>query len=304
MWVKQTTNNLVKSFKEPQKVRVMDVVHNPFFNHQIREEQIKNFMINIDRMSASELYDYVLKNHDAILNVVFGNQADKKNNEYLRLFLNLRFLTTLSRVISGTVLNPIQKVNCCKIIFDYMSLPSERRDPELFTAMQDFGMNILRDTISILMSIGVSRYYAVYLTAAMNSSNNIKINIQRMNYIIADSKEFNEQMIINIYVHMSKYNNLTMSDLLSSHMFSVDPVNTDEQTSDMYSVISLAVLELLNNMTPDEIREVLKRYSNTFTLYYGGDYRVARFSLHSLSADFQRISAMAYSLQASGYPIP
>lgn len=304
MWLKDTANNLSKDYKEPEKVRAMDIIHSPIFNHQVLEDNIRNIMININNLSINELYTFVQNNYNSIISIIFGNQTGKNNNEYLQMFVDIRFLGVMSRVLSNVQIDPVQRMNCCKIVFDYMSLPIERRDPEIFAAIQDFGRVVLRDTIPALESIGVDSYYAVYMTAAMNSSSNIKINIQRINYIIANSKEFTEQKIVDIYIHFGKYYNLTMSELLSSYMFSVDPINIDEEVSDMYSVISMSILDILSNMTLDEIKAVLIKYSTTFTTVYGGDYRIARFSLHALSADFSRISSMAYLLSSEGYPIP
>lgn len=270
---------------------------NAKFNPFLLEEKL----MDISNLSDSELFEFVKNNYKEIINTIFSNES-----KYIKLFLDRRFLTDLIAILSNqNSIDFIIKSNICKIAFDYMSSTKMQKDEVVHSLIQQLAEVVNRDTIYNLTSF-IPKNIALYLTVAKYSTNNESINIQRMNYIIAQtgSSIFTEQAIINLYIHFGKYSGMRMTDLLESHMFSVDPSNMPEEMEEMYSTISMAILDMINHMTSPEIRQLLLNYSNDFVMKYNGDYKVIRFSLKSLSTDYNRITAIVDMLSNEGYNIP
>ena len=299
MFIRNLVNSLaVNSEPKQEPIRAMDIIHSPHFNLQALEEML----MNASKMNDQELFEFVKVHYKNILDTVF------EKPENIRYFLDLRFLQAITSVLSNVKIDLLTKINACKIVYDYMSLPNDQRDPMIYTAIQNMGKAVLKDTIMYLVSNGVPEYYALYMTCAMHSTKNAHINIQRLHYIIATSEQgtFTEQSIINIYIHMSRYHGLTMTDLLSSFMMLTEDKNIEnEYINEMYSTISLAVLDMLNSMTSHDIKSVLTAYSNEFIMKYGGDRSIVRFSLRDgISGDYDRIKEIANHLTDSGYYVP
>ena len=260
--------------------------------------------MDVKNMSNEELFDFVKRNYVEIIRMIFSGKENEQ--KYLSLFLDNRFLANLVTVLSNAQQIPLDiKMNACKIAFDYMSSTKMQKDEMTFSLIKQIAEIVNRDTLFDLLRT-VPRDLALYLTVAKYSTNSESINIQRMNFIIAQtgSSVFTEQKIIDIFIHFGKYSGMRMTNLLESHMFSVDPTNMTEDMEEMYSVISLAILDMMNHMSSQEIRQVLINYSNDFMMKYNSDYRVVRFSLRNLSGDYDRITIMADMLSNEGYNIP
>lgn len=298
MFMRNLVNSLAVNAEPKQEpIRAMDIIHSPYFNLQALEEML----MNVSKMNDQELFEFVKVHYKNILGTVFDNP------EKIKYFIDIRFLQAITSVISNTKIDHLTKMNACKIVYDYMSLPIDKRDPMVYTCIQNFGKAVLKDTIMYLVSNGIPEYYVLYMTCALYSSKSMHLNIQRMHYIIATSEPgtFTEQGIINTYIHMSRYHDLTMSYLLSSFMLNEDRNIQNEYMSEMYSTISLAILDMLNSMTSQDIKTVLTVYSNEFIMKYGGDRNLVRFSLRDgISGDYDRIKEIANNLTDSGYYVP
>lgn len=286
-----------KADPPPEPIKAMDILNNPYLNR----EKMEAMLMDMNSLTDGQLYEFVKKNYESILDVTFYNDT------YIVAFLDPRFLKTMINVISTVPIKYNIKKDISKIVFDYMSLSPQDRNSNIFALMQEFGKVGLRDSLPMLIGIGVPEYYAIYLTAAMNSTSTPRINIQRANFIMANAEEgiFDEQKIVNVYAHFGKYDGLTMTNLLSAHMFLAEQKNASEQVDEAYSLISLAILDMLNAMTSVEIEQVLKSYSSDFSMKYQSNVGIVRFSLQALSIDYSRISAVAVNLNEAGnYYVP
>lgn len=298
--IKELIESIEAMQDKPESPVLPSIINSPKVNPYILEEKF----MDIKNMSNEELFDFVKNNYVEIMRMIFSGKENEQ--KYLSLFLDNRFLTNLITILSNVQLIPLDiKMNACKIAFDYMSSTKLQKDEMTFSLIKQIAEIVNRDTLFDLMRI-LPRDLALYLTVAKYSTNSESINIQRMNFIIAQSGSsvFNEQKIIDTFIHFGKYSGMRMTCLLESHMFSVDPTNISEDMEEMYSTISMAILDMLNHMSTQEIRQVLMNYSNDFMMAYNSDYRVVRFSLRNLSGDYDRITMMADMLSNEGYNIP
>lgn len=298
--IKELIKSIEAAQEKPESPVLPSIINSPKANPFILEGK----MMDVKNMSNEELFDFVKRNYVEIIRMIFSGKENEQ--KYLSLFLDNRFLANLVTVLSNAQQIPLDiKMNACKIAFDYMSSTKMQKDEMTFSLIKQIAEIVNRDTLFDLLRT-VPRDLALYLTVAKYSTNSESINIQRMNFIIAQtgSSVFTEQKIIDIFIHFGKYSGMRMTNLLESHMFSVDPTNMTEDMEEMYSVISLAILDMMNHMSSQEIRQVLINYSNDFMMKYNSDYRVVRFSLRNLSGDYDRITIMADMLSNEGYNIP
>lgn len=298
--IKELIQSIEAAQEKPKTPVPPSILSNPKSNPYILEVK----MMDITNMSDEELFSFVKSNYLEIMIMIFSGKGNEQ--KYLSLFLDNRFLMNLITVLTNAQQVPLDiKMNACKIAFDYMSSTKMQKDEMTYTLIKQIAEIVNRDTLFDLLRI-IPKDLALYLTVAMYSTNSESINIQRMNFIIAQagSSVFNEQKIIDTFIHFGKYSGMRMTSLLESHMFSVDPVNISEDMEEMYSTISMAILDMLNHMTTPEIRQVLMNYSNDFMMKYNSDYRVIRFSLRNLSSDYDRITITADILSNEGYNIP
>lgn len=298
--IKELIQSIEAAQERPETPVTPSIVNSPKANPYILEAK----MMDITSMSNEELFDFVKSNYLEIMRMIFSGKENEQ--KYLSLFLDNRFLTNLITVLSNALQIPLDiKMNACKIAFDYMSSTKMQKDEMTYALIKQVAEIVNRDTLFDLFRM-VPRDLALYLTVAKYSTNSESINIQRMNFIIAQagSTVFNEQKIIDTFIHFGKFSGMRMTSLLESHMFSVDPTNISEDMEEMYSTISMAILDMLNHMSTSEIRQVLINYSNDFMMKYNSDYRVVRFSLRNLSGDYDRITMIADMLSNEGYNIP
>ena len=110
-----------------------------------------------------------------------------------------------------------------------------------------------------------------------------------------------EQMIVWIYEKLFD----RISPLFYGIMFEVyssqEEQDFGENFMEIYGTVSLACLDILNNMTSENISAVINRYIKDWE--YNGKPRV-RFSLRSLSGDYSRISRVVENIVANGSYVP
>ena len=114
-----------------------------------------------------------------------------------------------------------------------------------------------------------------------------------------------EKLMLNLMV--MKYQNLftKVSQLFEATMLDViDPTEqwSTEEIDERYSLITLAVLDILNSLPSDAIRRVLDDYVKIYHISYLG--KETRCNLRSLSSDYERIRNIAESMTAQGIRLP
>ncbi len=264
--------------REKSKYQSLDLFDNPILNSSLLREKLDH----IDVLSDRELFSLVKDSFDAVLRLIFTN----KDQDYLKLITNTKFLIALNQVVLNLDLTYIQKIHCNKLAYDYFT--SENNDPytkQLFFALSK---SVNRSIIGALCSIGLSEDLASYLALARFSSEKEMVNVKRLNFIIISSSAdvMNEQMIIKIYEKLFD----SVTSLFEGIMFDgldMDDEFVSESMNLIYSTISLAILDILNNMTSQDIRKVLISYQGDYEALY--HMTKPRFQVSAISGDYIRI---------------
>lgn len=279
----------------------MDLANDPNYNVDIFQ---KTLFHNAE-LSDDELYNFLKLNYKEVLKSIY----EMTDLAYLKYFATVKFLNTLISVINQVQITEDIKIYCNKIVYDYITFDGMK--PDIASIMIGLSKSVNRDAILILRGIGLSEDNATYVALASKSSNIDTVNIRRVNFIIAtsisemwenlddeDAMFEAEQLIIKIYERTFKKLTIlfeaTMFDVYDEHA----PWMTDK-ISIMYSLTSMAILRILNSFPVQDIRKVLMSYSLDYTVLTQNNRR-PRFSLLTLSADFNRINYVIESMRKEG----
>lgn len=257
-------------------------------------KQRLNMMVNSSDEYSLSVF---IKNNVEIIasDIVNGDKS------YATLLVNPNFISAFVRAVSSIPITENLRLCCNKITYDYFI--SDNPDSNIKRRYLDLSKVVNRIQVNSLQAIGLDENTACNLALSRSSSLNERTNVKRLNFTIynKDPEVMTEQMVVWIYEKL--FNRI--SDLFLAIMFEVYPPQQEmefgENFMEVYGVVGLAILTILNNMPSDKIAKVLMKYNNEWE--YLERPRV-RFSLHALSEDFLRILNVVSGLQAQGIDIP
>jgi len=265
----------------------LDELNKTFFKNKLASNQLNEY----------ELASLIKNNIETMADDILG--GDQFYSPYL---MNPSFVKAFIRAISSIPIGYKERLLCNKIVYDYFTFDNPDRSlKEQYLSMARI---VNQDIIHRLQSIGVDENTACNLALARYSSKNEKTNVKRLNFVIyhKDPEIMTEQRVVWIYEKLFAPH---MNDLFQATMFEVYPPiqqqEFGENFMEVYGVVGLAVLCILNNMKSDDIRRILIGYHSEWE--YKGHPEV-RFGLRSLSEDYSRIARMVEMLHQQGIDIP
>lgn len=280
----------------PYGTATINIDNNPNINSAMLSDMIS--VGNINLYGDNDLYALIANNLRALLLNIF----DKKDQRYIKMIVSERFLIALIRVVSDIKIDIMDKTYINKLCYDYITLDDKDKNPIISDLIYKLAKVANKEHIPILIGAGIPETVACYITLSRFSSNNEFLNIRRMNFIILTSTvNFTEQMIVNVYqILFDKVTELFEATML-------DVLDTTEQwyTEDIderYSLITLALLDILNSLPSDAIGRVLNDYVNVYYMSYAG--KETRCDLRCLSGDYERIRNIAEDMVARGIRLP
>lgn len=270
--------------KEPKREMVqVKLFNNPAYNPLVLKEKL----YNLDSLQDKELFEVLRDSYESILSDIFVD----KNEYYLHLFTNPRFLSIMIQVISSV--NNISHTNRTyinKIVYDYLTL--DKKEAYIKQLMFSLSKMVNKDILPRLFGLGLQEELAIYLALARFSSQKEIVNVKRVNFVIMTSpiEVMTEQMIV--YIYEKLFDRIT--PLFVGTMIDNCKQDMSQEMEEIYSTISLAVLDILNTMPSNDIRKVLISYVGDYqAVYYKSGYR---FSMQCLSNDYSRINQVVQAL--------
>ena len=215
-----------------------------------------------------------------------------------KIFLkNVLFLISEDEQFRNKVINTyITTVN--KLAFDYLLLESQDKDEEVLYLLKEIAKHTDYNYILKLCDI-MPLELATMIAMARFSDFNFTESINRFNNTIYKSEmDFSEQDIIHIYaVFFSE----RFTELFNITMTNIEDNFEKRLHKKVYDMMSLALLDILESMTSEDIEKVLQSYSSYIELTNICNFR---FSLRSLSDDYSRINVIIDELLNKGICIP
>ena len=283
-----------KLVKDVNNNKIQDPINFTLDGKILNRNYYMDKLKNINDLTDKELFDLIIKSYDDLLKDIFTND----NTQFLLLFINSRFLSVLIQALNSNKIEitPYIRMYCNKLAYDYLTLGNDD-DAYLKQLFLSLSKTVNRQYIPLLQSLGIPEELAAKMALSRFSSDKEIVNVKRLNFVIMQSpiQLMTEQMIVFIYEKL--FDELT--PLLKGIMFDVlSDIDYDTMSEDMieiYSTISLAILDMLNNMTSANMRKVLLSYEGDYSTLIKSTKGV-RFSFRTLSEDFRRISDVVEAL--------
>ena len=248
----------------------------------------------ISTTGYSEMIQYVTRNFSRILTL-----ATSKKSKSLRIISDKDFLIALDLSRVQFSRNDISKFN--RIYRAYTINPEKNviYSQESADVFYRIAFRINKKMVQIIMNLGISEKDAIWLIVNRYSAFDERRNIKRMVRAIQhmDPKIVTEQMIVDIFSNTfnDQFENLFIS-VMTDRFDSFD----DKNEQYVYSTVSNAVLDILDTMDEDEIRDILINYENE--LSQSGTS--GRFSLKTInSGDYPNICEIIKELYQMGINI-
>ena len=273
--------------KEPKREMVqVKLFNNPAYNPLVLKEKL----YNLDSLQDKELFELLRDSYESVLSDIFVD----KNEYYLHLFTNTRFLSIMVQVISSVSnISHTNRTYINKIVYDYLTL--DKKDQYIKQLMYSLSKMVNKDILPRLLGLGLQEDLAIYLALARFSSQKEIVNVKRLNFVIMTSpiEIMTEQMIV--YIYEKLFDRVT--PLFVGTMIDNCKQDMSQDMEEIYSTISLAILDILNTMPSNDIRKVLISYVGDYqAIYHKSGYR---FSMQCLSNDYARINAVVEALYAN-----
>ena len=260
------------------------------------KDTFRNTIPYFENMSEHDIAVLIKNNIDKISNDIITG-----NSEYKDLFKNMKFISSFIRAISSIPIDTTIRLACNRLTYD--SFTEDKPDRAIKEQYLNMSKIVNKDIVNKLLSLNLDENTAINLALCRYSSSNEQTNVKRVNFTLyhKDPYVMSDQMIVWIYEKLFD----RISDLFYGTMLETYSVKTQEENGEnfieIYGRVGNCVLLILNNMTTSDITKVVAQYSN---LLKYKNYPPTRFSLRTLSADYERISNVVESLIASGYYIP
>ena len=236
-------------------------------------ERFMEIKSSIPYEGYSKMIDYVTQN----IMILLSSAVDKQPKA-LKTITDIDFLTALD--MSGITLNREYTNRFNTVYRAYVINPANNviYNEESAKLLGKIAYKFNDDLVNILVEIGLPDNHALWISVNRNSSTDERRNIRRMVRTMqhVDPGIMDEQMIINIF---SKTFNDQLTNLFISIMTDRFDTFDDENERYVYSTVSNAILDILNTMDEDEIKDIIIEYEDE--LKKSGVS--GRFSLRSIS---------------------
>lgn len=245
----------------------------------------EQLLYNLNNLADNELYNFISANYKTVLQDII----DKRDERYLMIVSNTRFLSIFNEVLRHNTLNIMEIKNCNKIAYSFLTHNSTPDDDYIRSLYFNMSSIVNSHIVMRLIGVGVSEELAAMIAISRYSHDNELYNCKRVNNVLISSKTLlTEQIIINIfeilYDEFYILFNGVMYDVYSEQ--ELDAISED--ASQIYSNMSLALIDMTNTLPDQVIYSVLVEYLSANNT--SKDYSDTRFKLYSLnSTDYYRI---------------
>lgn len=248
---------------------------------------ITQYLDNVNIIGMTDLYNVLQRSYMVILDMKF---VDQNKHTIAKAFLNERFVQVFSQVINAVSnkLTQDQIVVCNKLIYDYITSSEAKKQQSITNMLYNIGFVINMRPVSELIGLGVDQTTATRLAVSRYSTGKEDLAIKRVNVDIVNSQAslMTEQMIVNIYCKLFSHV-ASMFDGIIYDKWDESLLQSEEQ-EEIYSLINLAILDILNEMTLEQIMQVLSLFTQTRNYLHSSD--PLRFSIYAISqSDYGRI---------------
>lgn len=248
----------------------------------------------ISQYGYGEMCNFVSNNITTIL----SSAVDKKAIP-LRIVTDQQFLIAMD--LANISLNREYTNRFNRVYRAYVKSPEHNviYKSECADLLYKIALKLNKKMVTIISGLGLSENTALWIVVNRNSSTDERRNIRRMVRAMqhVNPSIMTEQMVVNIFAK-------TFNDQFSNLFIAVMTDRFDSFESDkesyVYSTVSNALLDILNTMDEEEIKDILIEYEEE--LRKSGV--TGRFSLKSVnSGDYPVICEKIQEMESMGFKI-
>lgn len=256
-------------------------------------KQFYSIKEKIPTSGYNEMYKYAKDN----LVYILKNAIDKNPNA-LSIIIDKDFLIGMNMCELGE-LNRDNTIKYNRIFRAYVKNRDDEKiySPEIENLMRDNAIKINNRLYMIFVGLGLPEQHAIWLAVNRYSSTEERRNVRRLTREMQhiDKSIMTEQMIVDIY---SKTFSDQLTNLFCSVMTDKFTRFIDENEEYVYSTVSNALLDILEQMSYADIESILVSYIKELN----ASGISGRFYLNSInSMDWPRITRVIDKLDSMGY---
>lgn len=220
-----------------------------------------------ETMEYKDAYILIRDNYSLIISDIFEKKERKEVSKFIKYFTNSVFITCLTQTMYSETPDKRTKMRLNKMCYDYLILQSDK-DEYIATLLKALSKTVNRDIIPRLCAdIRLSEDHAAFLAMARYSSENENTNIKRLNRTIMKMKlsDITEQKIVDIYLLLFD----RVLPLFTGVMLDVSsPQNLSGDAEEIYGLITLAILDIMNELPISDIKRGLVLFDEDRKMLY------------------------------------
>lgn len=220
-----------------------------------------------ETMEYKDAYILVRDNYSLIISDIFEKKERKEVSKFIKYFTNSVFITCLTQTMYSETPDKRTKMRLNKMCYDYLMLKSDK-DEYIVTLLKALSKTVNRDIIPRLCAdIRLSEDHAAFVAMSRYSSENENTNIKRLNRTIMQMKlaDITEQKIVDIYLLLFD----RVLPLFTGVMLDVySPQNLSGEAEEIYGLITLAILDIMNELPIADIKRGLILFDEDRKMLY------------------------------------
>jgi hypothetical protein len=275
----------------------IDFSANVLLTNDMLADKIKS----LDNLSDQDIYILVRDYYDTILTDIFESKDNNKKSDFIDLFMQPKFIIALTQVMYNIPPENITsqtKRRLNKMSFDYLMIDENDRDKYISGLLMALSKTVNRDKIPRLCTIPLPEDMASLLALARYSSEKEVLNVKRLNKVLMSQPltSLSEQKIVDIYLALFEHVLPLFTGVL---LDVVSPQNMNSNSSEIYGLITLAMLDIMNELPIADIKTGLVRFEETRQIWYPDS--PLRLNLESCSEeDYPRVLCAIDQLKTEG----
>lgn len=241
--------------KESESIKTTQSNYAPaFYTIEYQLSTIVDKINNIESLNEDEIKNIIYRQHNMILNYDLFLKSHESRITAQRLFTNKRFLQIFLN-ISGLLQLSNDEIICVnKLAYDYYIIKD--KDPEVSDLLLQISYQ-LNSSLVLRLSAKIGINGAKVLSMIANSSFKLEKNVHRINtFLIKCNLALSVQDIIDIY-------SILFNRFSFPFVYIMLEYKTQYMTKEQclkFDMISVAILEILNSMTTEDMKKILLNY--------------------------------------------
>lgn len=259
---------------------------------------LKNKFKSIEGMTDKEVYVLVKDYYETILNSIFESTNTEERRFFVDLFTSPKFILALTQAMYTITPNNVAKKRLNKMCYDYLVISEHESGDYVSGLLMSLAKTINRDKIPLLCAIPLPEDLSSMIALARYSSEKESVNVKRLNRVLMNQPidSISEQQIVDIYLTLFDH----ILPLFTGVMLDVEsPSNMTTNAMEVYGVITLAVLDILNELPISDIKKGLSMFDEDRQIQYSD--KPIRINLESIAKDdYPRILKAIDILRSEG----